>query len=72
MQKPYLVYTGEETEFYETLEEAEAAAKAAIEFWREIGLREGEWPEEVYSVYWGKAIGRAKMVGNDAVLVEVC
>lgn len=70
MSKPFLVYTGEDIEFYATSEEAEAAAKAAIEFWRKIGLEEGEWPEEVYRVYWGKVSERAKMVGNDAVLVE--
>lgn len=56
----FFVSTGDNLEYYETREEAKAAAEFAIAQWKDCC--DPEWPEEVEAVCWGVILERAKGV----------
>ena len=55
----FFINTGDSFEFAETEEEARRVATEAIDFWRRAAIADGEWDEEVSSVYWGEIRERA-------------
>jgi hypothetical protein len=56
----YFINTGDGLEFASTEEEARKVANEAIDFWRRAAVQDGEWDDEVVSVFWGEIRERAK------------
>jgi hypothetical protein len=56
----FFINTGDGFEFASTEEEARKVATEAIEFWRRAAIEDGEWDDEVASVFWGEIRERAK------------
>ena len=56
----FFINTGDGFEFASTEEEARKVATEAIEFWRRDAMNNGEWDDEVSSVFWGVIRERAK------------
>jgi len=56
----FFINTGDGFEFASTEEEARKVATEAIEFWRQAAVQDGEWDDEVASVFWGEIRERAK------------
>ena len=56
----FFINTGDGFEFASTEEEARKVATEAIEFWRQDAINNGEWDDEVCSVFWGEIRERAK------------
>ena len=63
----YFINTGDGFEFASTEEEARKVATEAIDFWRRAAIDDGEWDDEITSVFWGEIRERvmAVAVGDD-------
>lgn len=48
--------------FHNTAEEAQAAALADLEHYRDEAKHDGEWPGEVEGVRWGQVLGMSRAI----------
>ena len=61
--KPFFSFTDDNgILFYDTAEEAKAAALADLEHYRDEAKHDGEWPGEVEGVRWGHVLGMSRAI----------
>jgi len=58
----FFINTGDGIEFASTEEGARKVATEAIVFWRRAAIDDGEWCDEITSVFWGEIREKVKAV----------